>query len=200
MMVRLLARLALLGILGMLAVLLLSPQWQSWRVEQQFTDRIVRMAPDAAIQAGYVETEHEQHWGNDAFVNILGLTVPRGHTEAMVRAPVRVYYGVRPQALHVLSFAHGVLRLAVDRVEVLNVATDLAGMEVQTDVGWARLDSVSGKSARQAARKAFDQTRFRAADALLKSRDVTENVRLALQLVAASIAPVHAVEIERRDL
>jgi hypothetical protein len=147
-----------------------------------------------------VQTMHEQHWGNDAFVNILGLSVPRGHTEAVVRAPVRVYYGVRPASLHVLSFRHGVLRLAVDRVVVLNAATDLAGMEVRTDVGWARLDSVSGRQAREAARKAFDQTRFRAADALLKGRDVTEHVRLALQQVAAAISAVHAVEIERRDL
>jgi hypothetical protein len=200
MMLRLFARMALLGVLGLLAVLLLSPQWQSWRVQQQFTDRLVRMAPDAAVQAGFVQTMHEQQWGNDAFVNILGLTVPRGHTEAVVRAPVRVYYGVRPASLHVLSFRDGVLRLAVDRVVVLNVATDLAGMEVRTDVGWARLDAVSGRQAREAARKAFDQTRFRAADALLKSRDVTENVRLALQQVAAAITAVHAVEIERRDL
>jgi hypothetical protein len=199
-MIRMFARIALLAVLGVLAVLLLSPQWQSWHVQQQFSDRLVRMAPDAAIQAGYVQTMHEQRWGSDAFVNILGLTLPRGHTEAIVRAPIRVYYGVRPKALHVLSFKHGVLRLAVDRVEVLNVSTDLSGLQIQTDVGWARLDAISGKQARKSAREAFDHTRFRAADSLLKGRGVTEQVRLALQRVAAAISAVHEVEIERRDL
>lgn len=199
-MVRLFTRLALLGVFGALVVLMMSPQWQSWHVKQQFSDRLLRMAPDAAIQAGFVQTMHEQRWGSDAFVHILGLTLPRGHTEATVRAPVRVYYGVRPGALHVLSFRRGVLRLAVDRVEVLNVATDLSGMEIRTDVGWARLDAVSGRQARKSARDAFDRTRFRAAGELLKGRDVTAHVRLALQRVAAAISAVHAVEIERRDL
>jgi len=197
---RLVVRVLLVALLLLLAGLLLVPQWQSWRIEQQFSDRMLRMAPDAAVQAGFIETMHEQRWSSDAFIHFFGLYLPRGRTEAVVRAPVRVYYGVRPEALHVQSLRDGVLELVVDRVEVLNTTTALSGLQVETEVGWARLDALSGEEARAAARRAFDRSRFKAAGALLQSRDVTEHVRLALKGVASAIAGVSDVQIVRHDL
>lgn len=198
---RFVGRILLVGVVVAFAALLLTPQWQSWRVQQEFNDRLLRIEPDAAIQAGFVETMHEQRWGSEAFLHLFGLLLlPRGRTEAVVRAPVRVYYGVRPEALHVLSLKHGIMTLAVDRVEVLNASTDLSGLQVETVVGWARLDAVSGEEARRAARKQFDRTRFRAAGQLLQGRDVTEHVRLALKRVATAIAGVTDVQLVRRDV
>lgn len=197
---RLIARMLLLVLIAVVGGLLLAPQWQSWRVEQQFSDRLLRIAPDAAIQAGFVETMHEQRWSSSAFFHLFGLLLPRGRTEAVVRAPVRVYYGVRPEALHVLSLKDGVMIVAVDRVEVLNTATDLSGLKIETDVGWARFDALSGEEARTAARKAFDRSRIQAAGQLLAGRDVTEHVRLAVKRAAMAIAGVKDVQLVRQDL
>jgi len=196
---RFIARFLLLLIIVAGAGIYLMPQWQSWRVEQQFSDRLLRIAPDAAIQAGFVETMHEQRWSSAAFFHLFGLTLPRGRTESVVRAPVRVYYGVRPQAVHVLSFEDGVMTVAVDRVEVLNTATDLSGLQIETEVGWARFDALSGEEARAAARRAFDRTRVQAAGKLLAGRDVSEHVRRALEEVATAIGGVKHLRLVRRD-
>lgn len=199
-MMRWIVRLLLIVLLGLLVGLLLSSPTQTRKVEQAFNDQLLKIAPSAAIQAGFVQTMHEQRWGSHAFVHLLGLTLPRGFTEARVRAPIRVFYGVRPSAIHVLGFEDGTLRLAVDRVEVLNVETDLERLEIETHVGWARLDAISGEEARRAARKAFDRTKYRAADGLLKTADVSRHIRAALARIATKIPGVERVEIERRDL
>ncbi len=193
-------RLLLFALLAVPVALMIYSPWQSRSVVSQFNDQLLKIEADAAIQAGFVQTMHEQQWGSHAFVHILGLTLPRGMTEARVRAPIRVYYGVRPQSLHPLGFENGVLRLAVDRVEVLNVETDLGKMEIETKVGWARLDAVSGEEARQAARRAFDRTKHLAAGKLLTTTDVSEHVREALQQFARSIGEIRRVEITRRDI
>ncbi len=199
-MLRWIIRLAFAALLLLLAGLLATGIGESRKVVASFNDRLLDIAPDAAIQAGYVQTMHEQRWASHAFVHIMGLTLPRGKTEAVIRAPIKVYYGVRPRHIHAEAFAGGVLQVAIDKVEVLNVATDLAHLEIETDVGWARLDSVSGEEARRAARKAFDRTRFHAADKLLAGADVTEHVRRAIEKLAASLGEVREVRILRRDL
>lgn len=199
-MIRWLVRIVLLLVLITAGGLLFWSPYQTWKVEQVFQDQFLEIGPDAALQAGFVRTLHEQRWGSHAFFHIFGLTLPRGYTEARIRAPVRVIYGVRPEHLHVISIANGALTVRINRVDVLNVETESEGFEIETKVGWARLDAVSGEEARKAAKRAFDRTKYRAARDLLLGRDVTENVRLAIQKFAAPIAGVQKVYIVRMDV
>jgi len=200
MMFRWFIRLLLLLLLAVPVLLMSIAPWQSRTVVEQFNDQLLKIEPHAAIQAGFIQTMHEQQWGSHAFVHVLGLTLPRGVTEAHVRAPIKVYYGVRPESLHVLSFENGQLKLAVDEVEVLNVETDLGALEINTKVGWARLDAISGEEARKAARKSFDRSKYKAAGQLLMTSDVSEHVRQALAKIALAISGIKQVLIVRRDI
>lgn len=181
------------------AMIALQPQWQISRIEHAFSDQLLSMGAAAAIQAGYVQTMHEQRWSDTAFVNVLHVSLPRGRTEARLRAPIMVYYGVRPQNLHVTGFDQGLLRIAVDRVEVLSVDTDLAHMEMETRVGWARLDSLSGETVRSAAKERFQETKYRAASRLLMGEDASSHIQAAIREIAMKIPGVTAVEVIRRD-
>lgn len=167
---------------------------------EQFNDMLVDMKPGAAIQAGYIETMHEQTWGNEAFFSFIGIEIPLGQTEATLRAPIRVYYGVRPHAIHATRALKGQLHLTVDKVEVLSVDTDISRLEIKTDVGWARLDAMSGKEARARAKKAFEQSKYRAADNMLQSMQVTAHIREALKAIATQITGISDVRIDRLDL
>jgi hypothetical protein len=167
---------------------------------QQFNDMLIDMKPDAAIQAGFVETMHEQSWSNEAFLSFLGVDIPLGRTEATLRAPIKVYYGVRPHAIHATRALKGQLHLTVEKVEVLSVDADISKLEIKTDVGWARLDVLSGEEARTRAKKAFEQSKQRAADNILQSMQVTAYLREALKAIATQISGITDVRIERLDL
>ncbi|MCF7822181.1 MAG: hypothetical protein K9M17_07060 [Mariprofundaceae bacterium] len=167
---------------------------------QQFHDMLIDMKPDAAIQAGFVETMHEQTWSNEAFFSFFGIEIPLGQTEATLRAPIRVYYGVRPHAIHATGSAKGQLYLTIDRVEVLSVDADISRLEIRTDVGWARLDALSGAEARSRAKKAFEQSKYRAADNMLQSMQVTAYLREALKAIATQITGITDVRIDRLDM
>jgi len=167
---------------------------------QQFNDMLIDMKQDAAIQAGFIRTMHEQTWGNEAFFSILGIEIPLGRTAATLRAPIRVYYGVRPYAVHAIGKRGNQLHLTVDKVEVLSVDADISRLEIRTENGWARLDAVSGEEARARAKKAFEQGKYRAADNMLQSMQVTADVRAALKAIAMQITGITDVRIDRLDL
>jgi hypothetical protein len=167
---------------------------------EQFNDILIDMKPDAAIQAGFIETMHEQTWSNEAFFSFLGIEIPLGETEATLRAPIRVYYGVRPHMIHATRVLKGQLHLTVEKVEVLSVDADISRLEIKTDVGWARLDALSGKEARSRVKKAFEQSKYRAADNMLQSMQVTAYVRSALKAIARQITGITDVRIERLDI
>jgi len=167
---------------------------------KQFNDMLLDMKPDSAIQAGFIQTSHEQTWSNEAFLSFLGIEIPLGQTEATLRAPIKVYYGVRPHAIHALKSVKGQLHLTVDSVEVLSVDADISKLEMKTNVGWARLDTLSGEEARSRAKKAFEQSKYRAAESMLYSLQVTAHVREAMKTIATRITGIHDVYIERLDL
>ena len=167
---------------------------------QQFNDMLIDMKPDAAIQAGFIQTMHEQTWGNEAFLSFLGIEIPLGKSEATLRAPIKVYYGIRPHAIHALKSVKGQLHLTIESVEVLSVDADISKLEIKTKIGWARLDTMSGKEARSRAKKAFEQSKYRAADSMLKSLQVTAHVREAMKAIATQITGITDVYVERLDL
>lgn len=167
---------------------------------QQFNDMLIDMQQDVAIQAGFIQTMHEQTWSNVAFFSFLGIDIPLGKSEATVRAPIKVYYGVRPYAVHAIGKQGNQLHLTVDRVEVLAVDADISKLEIRTENGWARFDATSGEEARARAKKAFEVSKYRAADNMLKSMQVTADVRAALKAIAVQITGITDVRIDRLDL
>jgi len=166
----------------------------------QFNDVLIDMKQDVAIQAGFIQTMHEQNWGNEAFLSVLGIEIPLGRTDATLRAPIKVYYGVRPHAVHAIGKQGGQLHLTVDRVEVISVDADISKLEIRTANGWARFDATSGEVARTRAKKAFEQSKYHAADNLLQSMQVTGDVRAALKAIAVQITGITDVRIVRLDL
>ena len=178
----------------------LLPQLVEKSEAQQFNDMLIDMQPDAAIQAGVIRTIHEQTWSNEAFFSVLGIEIPLGKTEATLRAPIRVYYGVRPHAIHAIATKKGQLHLTVDKVEVLSVDADISKLEIRTENGWARFDASSGEQARSRAKKTFEQSKYRAADNLLQSLQVTADVRNAMKAIATQITGITDVRIDRLDL
>lgn len=166
----------------------------------QFNDILIDMKQDVAIQAGFIQSMHEQRWGNDAFFSFLGFDIPLGRSEATLRAPIRIYYGVKPHAVHAVGTNGSQLHLTVDRVEVLSVDADISKLEIKTDNGWARLDASSGAEARARAKKAFEESKYHAADSLLQSMQVTAHVREAMKSIATQITGITDVRIERLDL
>ncbi len=167
---------------------------------QQFNDMLIEMKPDAAIQAGFIRTMHEQTWSSEAFFSFLGIEIPLGQTKATLRAPIKVYYGVRPHAIHATQAIKGRLHIIIDKVEVLSVDADISRLEIKTNVGWARLDALSGEEARSRVKKAFEQSKQRAADNMLQSMQVTAYVRAALKAIATQITGITDVYIDRRDI
>ncbi len=167
---------------------------------QQFNDMLIEMKPDAAIQAGFIRTMHEQTWSSEAFFSFLGIEIPLGETKATLRAPIKVYYGVRPHAIHATRAIKGQLHIIIDKVEVLSVDADISKLEIKTDIGWARLDALSGEEARSRVKKAFEQSKQRAADRILQSIQVTAYVRAALKAIATQITGISDVYIDRRDI
>lgn len=168
--------------------------------EQKFNDMLIDMKPDAAIQAGFIQTMHEQTWSNEAFFSFLGIEIPLGETEATLRAPIKVYYGVRPHAIHATRTVNGQLYLTINKVEVLSVDADISRLEIKTDIGWARFDALSGQEARSRAKKAFEQSKYRAADNMLQSMQVTAYVRAALKAIATRISGITDVRVDRMDI
>lgn len=168
--------------------------------EQKFNDMLIDMKPDAAIQAGFIQTMHEQTWSNEAFFSFLGVEIPLGETEATLRAPIKVYYGVRLHAIHATKTVNGQLHITINKVEVLSVDADISRLEIKTDVGWARFDSLSGQEARSRVKKAFEQSKYRAADNMLQSMQVTAYIRAALKSIATQISGITDVRIDRIDL
>lgn len=167
---------------------------------QQFNDLLIDMKPDAAIQAGFIKTMHEQMWSNEAFFSFLGIEIPLGLTEAILRAPIKIYYGVRPYAIHAIGVKNGQLHLTIDKIEVLSVDADISRLEIKTAVGWARLDAMSGEEARARAKQLFEQGKYRAADSMLQSLQVTAHVRAALKAIATQITGISDIRIDRLDL
>jgi hypothetical protein len=168
--------------------------------EQKFNDILIDMKPDAAIQAGFIQTMHEQTWSNEAFFSFLGMEIPLGETEATLRAPIKIYYGVRPHAIHATRTVNRQLHITINRVEVLSVDADISKLEIKTDVGWARFDALSGLEARNRAKKAFEQSKYRAADNMLQSLQVTAYVRAALKAIATQISGITDVRVDRMDI
>jgi len=115
---------------------------------------IQRETPQTFLVTGSVDVTATTTVSNTRWLlpGILGLNL--GTTTATVRMPGRVSYGVDLSRIgpeDIVVEDGGIVRVLVPSPEVWSVEPVLTGMEVQTDVGWARLYSSSGRAVEQEA-------------------------------------------------
>lgn len=120
-----------------------------------------------------------------------------GTTEVRLRVPGRVSYGIpvgkiRPQDIVIQGQN---VTITVPQPEIWSVQPDLQRMEVQTQVGWARLQAYSGRALEQAAfRKVPDELRHVAARSMQSGKTSVQNTEKALKRLLVPILTAAGVQ------
>lgn len=124
-----------------------------------------------------------------------------GTTRATVRVPGRVSYGFdishfQPSSVRIAE--DGVIEVALPDLKVYSVEPDLEQMEIQTDVGWARLQSSSGREVEQKAiRLVRDALQEQSETHLRRSVQPRVNTARAIRKLLTPILQVAGVEEPR---
>lgn len=124
-----------------------------------------------------------------------------GTTRATVRVPGRISYGFDTSHFQLSSVRiaeDGVIEVAFPDLQVYSVEPDLERMEVQTEVGWARLQSSSGREVEQRAiRLIRDALREQSEVHLSRSVQPRVNTARAIQKLLTPILQVAGMEDPR---
>lgn len=121
------------------------------QVQQLIITKLVDEQPTSFLVTGYLDVtaditqENTKYLFPDYFDDDLSL----GTTRSTVRLPGRISYGVdltqlKPDAIVLQQDSIVVITLGA--IEMQSVEADLENMQIQTDVGWARLSSRSGRT------------------------------------------------------
>lgn len=113
---------------------------------------------------------------------VLGLSL--GTTQATVRLPGRVSYGfsLREIEAEEITVEGDTVTIRIPELQVQSVEPDLEAMQVQTEVGWARLYRSSGRRAeREAMRAASRVIREEATEYLATAAKPRENTEEAVR-------------------
>lgn len=105
------------------------------------------------------------------------LNLSLGTTTATVRVPGRVAYGFDVggmKAEHIHYGDDGVVDIALPRLTVFSVEPEMENVEIQTDVGWARLHRSSGQAMEQQALQAIRPTMRETAERHMASSETPE--------------------------
>ncbi|MEM6782745.1 MAG: DUF4230 domain-containing protein [Bacteroidota bacterium] len=166
-------------------------------------DTVLRDRPEAFLVTGTLEfsTGLEQRSRKVLLPGMLDLDL--GTTVVRVRAPARAAYGfdaseLRPEDIQVRG---DTLVLPLPRLSVFAVEPDLVAMEMQTETGWARMQSRSGNTQERAALgQLLPAMRDRAERYLLDAEPPRANTIRAIErmlrpaLLAAGWEPVMVFE------
>lgn len=139
--------------LGIYLVRPRAPAISETEVRQLIQTSIEREATASFLVTGYLEVTTRAIVDNTRILLPDLLDIRLGTTRATVRAPGRVSYGFDVGELQrEMIYVDGdVIWIQVPRLQVYSTEPDLSQLEVETDVGWARLPS----SARSAERRAI---------------------------------------------
>ena len=186
----------------------LGPQWSAEEVRRTVISTIQSEAPESFLVTGTLNLSATATITDTKYLlpDILRLNL--GTTEAVVRLPGRVSYGFDVMQLEEEDIEvrdDGTVVVRLPDLAVHAVEPDLARMEVQTTVGWARLYRSSGRHAeREAVTAAADALRRQGERHLADALQPRVNTATALEkllipvLQAAGIAdPV--VRFDGRD-
>ncbi len=147
----------LLAVLGI--VLYLSPpqlslpeiQITQEEVKQLIITELHNEQPASFLVSGYLDITANITQENTKYLfpGYFDKSISLGTTKSNVRLPGRVSYGIDLLKITDSSISfepNNVVVISFSKIEVESVEPDLANMEIQTEVGWARLHSYSGKT------------------------------------------------------
>lgn len=125
-------------------------------VKQIIISKLHREQPAAFLVSGYLDVSADITQENTKYLfpEYFDKSISLGTTRSKVRLPGRVSYGVDLTKINDASITfepNNVVVITMSALEVGAVEPDLANMQVQTDVGWARLHSWSGQAVEQKA-------------------------------------------------
>lgn len=121
------------------------------QVRQLVITKLIDEQPTSFLVTGYLDVtaditqENTKYLFPEYFDEDLSL----GTTRSTVRLPGRISYGVdltklKPDAI--LLEQDSIIVITLGAVEMQSVEADLENMQIQTDVGWARLSARSGRT------------------------------------------------------
>lgn len=155
-----------------LGVWWMRPQVTEEEVRASVVTTIQREAPASFYVTGFLDitttitVENTKYLFPDLFRFDLGTT------RSTVRTPGRVSYGFDVRALRPEMIAlgdDGVVSVTLPELSVYSVEPDLSEMEVQTEVGWARMHRSSGQRVEQRAIRHVQQALREQGEAHLKT-------------------------------
>ncbi len=157
-----LRRLSLLALLLAVAIVggVLLAQWMRLprlteeQVRETLITTIERETPEAFLVTGVLDVTATVKVASDKTLLPGVLDLDLGTTSATVRAPGRVTYGfdvrlLRPE--HIQLEGDSVVVVTIPPLRVFSAEPDLSRLEVETKVGWARLQKSSGERVERAA-------------------------------------------------
>ena len=139
-----LAALGAIGIVALLRTIPGPPTLTEDQVREALVATIQRESPEAFLVTGRLELTVTTRVANSKVLlpGILGLNL--GTASATVRVPGRVSFGfeadsLKPEMVRLLE--DGAVELRLPALAVYAVEVDLSRLEVETERGWARLES-----------------------------------------------------------
>ncbi len=155
-----------------LAVWLLQPRLTETEVRQVVVSTIQQEAPASFFVTGTLDITATATVENTRYLFPDLLRFDLGTTRATVRMPGRIAYGfdvtaLRPEDIRLGE--DGVVEVTLPGLHVFSAEPNLAAMEVETDVGWARTYAGSGQRATQQALRVAHEALRRQGEAHLET-------------------------------
>ena len=143
------------------AIWLMRPRLTEERIQETIISTLASEARESFYVTGTLtfSTTVEERSEKSLLPSIINLNL--GTTTATVRVPGRVAYGFDVTALraeHIRYNDVGVVEVGVPELEVFSVEPELENVDIQTEVGWARLHRSSGQETEQRALQAIRPT------------------------------------------
>ena len=179
---RLVLLLIVVGAAAVVALWFMRPRLTEERIQETVISTLASEAQESFYVTGTltfsstVESRSEKKF----LPGILNLNL--GTTTATVRVPGRVAYGfhvtsLRPEHIRYIE-GHftddGVVEVELPRLEVFSVEPELENVDIQTEVGWARLHRSSGQEMEQRALRAIRPTMRATAERHLANSETPE--------------------------
>ncbi len=184
---------AALVCLGIAAAVVLfwkaAPRLTEEQIEDVVLTTIRQESPAAVLVTGYLDMSATVTVASTRvlFPDLGGIDL--GDTRTTIRVPGRVTYGFDVSALNAEAIRlaeGGAVEVSMPALRVVSVAPDLARLEVQTKVGWARSREGSGKRVeREALRLVQESLRTQAERHLATSTQPKVNTAHALEKMLA---------------
>ena len=191
-----------LVIVGLVAGLRLG--WGSWSTEEVRTAIVSTLqseSPESILVTGSIEVGVTTVSSNTRYLLPGVVPLDLGTTEAVVRVPGRVTYGIDVSELgpERIRLVDGVLYVSIPEIHIIGVEPDLDELELQTRVGWARTHAGSGADAtREAIGKITNAMREQAERHIEDA--IQPRINTAHAILDVVSRALHAAGIEVRDV